>query len=352
MEQSPWHFTYFTYLSRGLFFSQALILFLKKFILKEREKRQMEYIAKKINMVDILGMLIPGGLMLLILEQDIQCLAFLTEILGGVGASNLFWCIIFLCGSYLVGMLLHEIGSVIEKLLWKCPLTNPRVYAALTTKIFEEYPKENHVSNEFVILDRKEHIFSCCFYALLICFVIILVCLAIGCHSWLSFIVGSLSIILAIVVATVVFHFKYCKNLWSVVICKQGDDTKYKELRWTMANDLDISKKSFADEEILRKRALFDGYRALMRSVLVMLAVLQLYVTLIGEGSPLATCVSKIASTPAYSFLRILIVTALVIRYWHYSCVKFTYIYNGYLYNPKKTSTPNSSAEQNTPATN
>lgn len=98
-------------------------------------------------------------------------------------------------------------------------------------------------------------------------------------------------------------------------------------------NDLDISNKSLTNEENARKRGLFDGYRALMRSVLVMVAILQLYVIFAGDCGTLAGCVDTISTTPAYYFLRIIFVVALVMRYWHYSCTKFTYCYNGYLHN-------------------
>ena len=100
-----------------------------------------------------------------------------------------------------------------------------------------------------------------------------------------------------------------------------------------VANEWHIHRQSIGDEENTRKRVLFDGYRALMRSVLMMIAILQIYVMLIGDKSSLAAYVTTISATPAYKFIRILLVIALVMRYWHYSCTKFTYCYNGYLHN-------------------
>ena len=66
----------------------------------------MEQLIKKFNMIDILGMLVPGGLMLLLFENEFNCLNCLTEIIGA-GAENVLWIAIFLCGSYLVGIILH-----------------------------------------------------------------------------------------------------------------------------------------------------------------------------------------------------------------------------------------------------
>ena len=81
-------------------------------------------------MIDILGMLLPGGLMLLLLEQDVHWMKDLLDY-WGAKADNLLFIMIYLCGSYGVGMLLHEMGSIIEKLMWKVPLFNPSVWAAV-----------------------------------------------------------------------------------------------------------------------------------------------------------------------------------------------------------------------------
>lgn len=86
-------------------------------------------------MIDLLGMILPGGLLLLLFEQDLHCLEDMRLYLD-VGSGTLIWCTIFLCGSYLLGMLLHELGSILEKLETTIVIQTPRCWTTMVVFVF------------------------------------------------------------------------------------------------------------------------------------------------------------------------------------------------------------------------
>lgn len=81
--------------------------------------------------------------------------------------------------------------------------------------------------------------------------------------------------------------------------------------------------------ENARKMEVFNGFRTLARSVLVMFAVAQVYVFLSqgNQGSYLVGLAEHIQATPALRFLRQLMVAVLAARYWRFSCLRYLYRY-------------------------
>jgi hypothetical protein len=353
----------------------------------------VEYLLKKINMIDILGMCIPGGLLLLLLEQDIHCFEGLKTYFG-LEPDNFIWIVIFLCGSYGVGMLLHELGSMAEKLLWKNPLFNPRVYAAVSTFLVFEYenfppklPKnaidenkylgyleQNAKKNEKII--KAKNVISGLARSVSILPAFALVFFASGVQHWWMFTI----VLIVFFLACILIHWGiFDKSLYFYISKKNEDkqneneeskqdsstenadgqpvcsdtvksvpdgtenqNTDAKKLRYNMRKMIReeryISAQAKTDDENARKHSLFRGYYAMARSVLVMLAVLQMYVMIHSASSAqwdsvLAQVFECIQSYEPYRYLRYALVLATVLRYWHYSCASYTYLYNGYLKN-------------------
>ena len=84
---------------------------------------------KELTTIDFLGILVPGSFLLLLFSLDYpvwDIWRFYFEE-GSVADT-----VIFLIAGYLIGMLLHELGDLFEKLIWVCPWFNPRYHAAKT----------------------------------------------------------------------------------------------------------------------------------------------------------------------------------------------------------------------------
>ena len=284
----------------------------------------VEQLIKKINMIDILGMMIPGGLMLVLLEKDTLLLNHLRSILCNEG-DHILWSIVFLCISYFTGMLLHEIGSVIEKILWKIPWMNPRVYAAINTDLLKLYGGHS----EFMLPKVCWIIFS----IIGVLALIIIKAILLGVKKKFVCLIGIAICVVPFIVAT---QFLYWRKFWDVV---QGDDEKKYCMRTIIRNEKYIQKDARTTEENARKYGLFCGYHAMFRSFLVMVLVLQIYVYFhpdfdtISEASWLVAMDRVIRTNKMLRFLRYATILAAVLRYWHFACTRFTYLYNGYIYN-------------------
>ena len=274
---------------------------------------KMENLTKKINLIDILGMILPGGLTLMLFEKDIGFLRFMTWSIGSE-PSVVIWSASFLLGSYFVGMLLHELGSIAEKLVWLNPLTDPRVYGAVRSGLIENYQgkatggKTLHYGMRAVVQT----------------FPMALLYLAAGCTDVGSFLLAATLYI----VAAVAIQWPYYHQLFEL-IGKGGFCQKCESL---FHLEKTHHKIGILDGESARKVEVFSGFRTLARSILAMLAVAQWYVVMSqgNQSSYLVQLHERVCVDPPLLFLRRIIVLLLVIRYWHFSCLRYEYRYNAY----------------------
>ena len=82
---------------------------------------------KELNIIDILGICVPGCLLVLLLGGDqTAALLWADQFQGNVLA---FTALLLVAGS-LAGMLIQELGDLIEKGLWLIPCLDPKFYAA------------------------------------------------------------------------------------------------------------------------------------------------------------------------------------------------------------------------------
>lgn len=305
-------------------------------------------------MIDILGMLLPGGLMLLLLEVDFEVLGIMGKYFG-FESGNLLWIAIFLCASYFLGMLLHELGSVIEKLMWRNPLLNPRIYAAVSTDLLFNYAKDKDVPppEEFSALEtgksiaqkletkwkwfselRKNPVANTIGNVIRMIWRFGLSLLA----WWVAYYaVGELTPkeYISYVSATFIVCILLQWKSFSKFMVAAFDKTMRERMHQIIKDERFIQKESVTSEENSRKYGLFCGYYSLMRSILVLMAILQVYVSIhVGtDKTDLVQFYEMVEKLPAYPYLRYVVVAALVLRYWHYACAKYTYTYNGYIHN-------------------
>ena len=82
---------------------------------------------KELNIIDILGIGVPGCLLVLLLGGD-QTAALLW--MDQFQNNALAFAIMLITAGSLAGMLIQELGDLIEKGLWLIPCLDPKVYAA------------------------------------------------------------------------------------------------------------------------------------------------------------------------------------------------------------------------------
>ena len=84
---------------------------------------------KDLNIVDILGIVVPGSILVLLLAGDNADLLLLWTSYFGADASPLVRGIFLAIAGYLAGMILHEIGDLAEKGVWCFTRFDPKAYA-------------------------------------------------------------------------------------------------------------------------------------------------------------------------------------------------------------------------------
>lgn len=84
---------------------------------------------KDLNIVDFLGIIVPGSILVLLLAGDNADMLLLWTSYFGADASPLVRSIFLAISGYIAGMILHEIGDLAEKGAWCFPRLDPKAYA-------------------------------------------------------------------------------------------------------------------------------------------------------------------------------------------------------------------------------
>lgn len=294
-------------------------------------------IVKEFNMIDLLGLMLPGAFLTIIFGQELGAWATLWDFWGIDNCIGVI-SVIILVGGYFVGMLLHEIGDLLEKIMWLNPLTNPRMYAALDTGLNDRYnelcngenaPKDDH---------RKHPILD---YALL--------CLG---PSFVTFFVFSVFPIISDCAVRfwnlVYFVVTYILILIVTLFLKKHWNAQWKTLRGICENDgylMYIAAKKRASEgesknSITRKLDLFEGFRTMVRNIFVALCILLIYAKYFSgmesRDSIITSAVSTIYNSSFLLHVLFFVSAILLLRYWHFSYLKYKYCYEEIVFHSGK----------------
>ncbi len=304
----------------------------------------MKDFFKELNIIDILGIGVPGCLLMLLL--------------GGEQAAELLWMdqfqnhplafgiVLIIVGS-LAGMLVQELGDMIEKGLWLIPWLDPKVYAACAVKTNEigndkmgdyEYPTPS--GKTLVILK-----WVCGISAL---FVVIGASIVFPFSMWkAAFVTDATAHVdyhawfgLIPLLITAISACRYVKVLPN----KESDDWKKIE---SLRNANPYIQTKLVGHGNTSKRTLFDGWRFVMRNLLLVWAI----TNLISLWKPLDFYrrVAKVMvgingdMTSNLFWLTLLAscsISLMIVRYFHYAFLRYKYSLEDYveLYREKKVS--------------
>ena len=90
----------------------------------------MNDIIKEFNMISLLGILLPGALLMALFGTEFEVWSRTCDYFGVTMSTGLVSTILIIAG-FAFGSLLHELGDLVEKCLWSTRLLNPRTYAAI-----------------------------------------------------------------------------------------------------------------------------------------------------------------------------------------------------------------------------
>lgn len=297
-------------------------------------------IVKEFNMIDFLGMLLPGSLLMILFGEEFGVWLMIINFLGNEDCIGTITVVIII-GGYAIGMLLHEIGDLLEKILWINLLVNPRSYAAISTRLYVQYEKYENRSKEIERFHDKKNCVIAKIPAILgTSFIIWLMCLAFPNYKLLLISLGIVAIVSSIITPYIVrlliktlgiemteSAYKDTPECILQAIC--NDDSF---LMYTTANN--GTTKSNVKSNISRKLNLFDGFRTMARNIFVAFCILQIYSN--HSNGIISSFIGAVNDSQTYLHLLYLILLVFLLRYWHFSYLKYKYCYEDLIYAAKK----------------
>ena len=288
---------------------------------------------KELNIIDILGIGVPGCLLVLLLGGDqTAALLWADQFQGNVLA---FAALLLVAGS-LAGMLIQELGDLIEKGLWLIPWLDPKFYAANAvnstdlTKVKEKV--EKHTCAE---PGKGKRLLAQCLSA-------VAALLAVGCAVALL----PVAIWTAAAAAddAVWFDPKAMWGLWplgimllTVLLLRPKVDFKDDAIK-TVRDANSYLQTCLVGHGNTSKRTLFDGWRFVMRNLILVLSVTNLAslwkpVDLYHRVAHML--VGKGGDMTGHLFWLIVafscIVGLMLVRYYHYAYLRYKYSLENYI---------------------
>lgn len=278
---------------------------------------------KELTIIDFLGMLVPGSLLVLLFSYDFN----VKNIWCGYFEQNpTADTIILLIVGYLVGMVLHEIGDLFEKVIWKTNIFSPRYYAA--KKVFGKSSETTSYTllgtHTFPIRSKAQStvllwITSALSCAVLVIFFMMLFALPIYLQ------LGSHWIVLFSL-----FIFAGLLSWSYFIVIKTADNNIIDILIHNAAIQTIIYGKGTAS-----KRQIFDGFYCVMRNLLLAVGIVNSYALAFSEtsnGDSLAYKIESFYHGKEKLLIYSVIVCFMAARCYHSAYLKYKYGYEDFLY--------------------
>lgn len=286
---------------------------------------------KELTIIDFLGMIVPGGMLVLLFNKDYELQSIWSDYFENDMAANT---IILLIAGYLIGMLVHELGDILEKQIWKMDRLNPRYYAAkeVFLNVGEKYKcldsteweafKNKCEKDGGGKQERKQMLLSVvslgvlCFALLFLPFLLTMIKKGEN--------VGTIILILFAVVAI------YAWIAICLITTKKNDDP---EITGYLKQNASIQTEVFG-KGTAAKRQIFDGFYCVMRNFLIVIGITNVYsvvMMILGKASNLLSVVDTFYQDWVQIFIYCIVVVGMLHRCWHYACLKYKYTYEDYL---------------------
>lgn len=308
--------------------------------------------VKELTIIDFLGMIVPGSLLVLLFNRDYELQSIWSDYFENDMAANT---IILLIAGYLIGMLIHELGDVLEKQIWKTNWFNPRYYAAREVFLNVEEKYKDFDSTEWNAFtkscgesakdgqeksDEKEQEWK---QTLLSAVSLEISCLTLFILPALIAILkklGNIGINMLILFAIIAGGFLITIKLIGYICAKNGNEHKknkkddaakvMKYLKQNAAIQTEVFGKGTA-----AKRQIFDGFYCVMRNFLIGVGITNVYsiiMAFLDRDSDLLCRVNTFYQDWVQIVIYYIVVVGMLHRCWHYAWLKYKYTYEDFLY--------------------
>ena len=295
---------------------------------------------KELNIIDFLGIGVPGCLLILLLAGNETCF-LLWGSLFGTECSEVTRSIFLIIAGYVVGMIIQEIGDIIEKGLWSCIWFDPKTYAAyavgadrIRKAIGDKQIEEKSMGNGRVkactgIVAMGGLLFSA----------VILLRNAIESACLMALRTGIGGEISKLSIKGFVPAFLCCIGVLSFVAYVAINRKKYN------VEDINFVRKSnpyiqtqLVGEGNASKRTLYDGFRFVMRNLIIVSAIVNLYsiwrpISIYQQvGAYLVANTENLQDNLFYiEFFFSAVIAIMFVRYYHYAFLRYKYSFEDFL---------------------
>ena len=295
----------------------------------------MKDFFKELNIIDILGIGIPGCLLVLLLGGDQT-----AELLWMEQFQNhpLAFGIVLIAIGSIVGMLIQELGDMIEKGLWLITWLDPKVYAACAVNIesIDKSEMDNHkypvpTGNTATVLKRVCGITA---FLVVLCASVVFpfsmwhAARATNNTAWIDW-PAWLGLIPLIVTAAVAYRY-------TKVFSGKTQDEKEKIESIRLANP--YIQTRLVDHGNTSKRTLYDGWRFVMRNLILVFAISNLVCLWKPLDFYRQVAVNMVAANGSMTFDLFLLTSIIsialalmLVRYFHYAFLRYKYSLEDYM---------------------
>lgn len=282
----------------------------------------MDSFVKEFNVIDFLGIAIPGIFLVLMFSGETSAHFFLSSYLG-MEYSEATKITVLLILGYIAGGLIHEVGDLAEKLLWSFSLTDPKTYAIWNVgpeQLKRKLTSENQpavLCNVWVVMKL---------FAGMLCFVLCFL-FAIDLDANCSdsgtapAIEPDILILIVFIVSLIILIITWGYGYFSRVDTREA-------VELIRAQNAFIQTKA-AKQEKYSKCILFDGFRVAMRNLIIVIAVTNFSAHFV--ELPVRTKLIKLVDDFFLQRCIVVLITVMVLRYFHYSYLKYKYAYELFL---------------------
>lgn len=331
----------------------------------------MKDFFKELNIIDILGIGVPGCLLVLLLGGDQTAELLWME---QFQSHPLAFGIILIAVGSVVGMLIQELGDMIEKGLWLIPWLDPKIYAACVVSLnsLSDTKEKDLKNHQYATPSGKlatilKWICGITSLGAVFCTSVVFpfsmwhAAHAIDSTAWIRFPawLGLIPLILTGIAAAWRFPKVIRENYLDIEddANNDGDDdgddddakedkeeAKAKKRIQTVCNANPYIQTKLVGHGNTSKRTLYDGWRFVMRNLILVLAI----TNLISLWKPLdfyrkvaMKMVSIDGSMTCNMFWLTLILSValslMLVRYFHYAFLRYKYSLEDYLELPDPT---------------
>lgn len=263
---------------------------------------------KELNIIDFLGILLPGSLLILVLSYDYSGAVIWNGYFGSE-CSEATKAIFLIVAGYVVGSLIHEFGDIMEKMLWSFSVFDPKAYAARVVgceKILDALTKVSNDGSDISLYEPCSSMWGTSdLLALIPIFVItILVCMIQPYLLW-----GWIGLFVILALLVHVLHIP---------------DDNIERIR----KENPRIQTKLVGKGNHNKRTVFDGFHVMMRNLMIVISLL-----LVLNKSNELTVYKNLSENFPWNFeITVgIILFWMCIRYMHYSYLKYKYSFENFI---------------------